>query len=287
MAKTGLWLFGAGGRLAGATIYSKANGQTIIRHNTTPRNPQTEAQQVQRAVMTTVTAAYVLMKSVCNHCIEGFVEGYSTMQRFKQLNNHLLREQVNSALAQGRALADIHAFAKLGVAYFVPNRYILSAGSLPAVRATVSPTGRQGAVALADNSYEALIDGYRLKRGDQLTFLMVKGSDYGRLTFHSARVVLDPVDAAGNRLPLDTALVADGAVNSPNPQNDGRFATLAYDTSEARLFFSLADATATVQGVAVIVSRLSEGDWLHSATTLETNEGTASTFPSLQQAITR
>ena len=71
MAKTGLWLFGAGGRLAGATIYSKANGQTIIRHNTTPRNPQTEAQQVQRAVMTTVTAAYVLMKSVCNHCIEG------------------------------------------------------------------------------------------------------------------------------------------------------------------------------------------------------------------------
>ena len=54
MAKAGFWLRGATGKLAGSALQKGANGETIIREIVEPTNPQTESQQIQRIVMTTV-----------------------------------------------------------------------------------------------------------------------------------------------------------------------------------------------------------------------------------------
>ena len=57
MAKTGFWLKGATGKLAGAALQKGANGETIMREIVTPKNPQTEAQMIQRIVV--IIDAYV------------------------------------------------------------------------------------------------------------------------------------------------------------------------------------------------------------------------------------
>lgn len=51
MAKTGFWLHGATGKLAGATMSKGANGETIMREVVTPKNPKTEGQSIQRIIM--------------------------------------------------------------------------------------------------------------------------------------------------------------------------------------------------------------------------------------------
>ena len=54
MAKSGFWLKGAQGKLAGATMYKDANGDTVMREVVAPKNPQTTSQMVQRIIMCTV-----------------------------------------------------------------------------------------------------------------------------------------------------------------------------------------------------------------------------------------
>ena len=56
MAKTGFWLRGSNGKLAGATIYQQ-NGETVMREVVSPTNPKTEKQIIQRIIMHTVMQA--------------------------------------------------------------------------------------------------------------------------------------------------------------------------------------------------------------------------------------
>ena len=71
MSKVGFWLKGSTGKLAGTTLYKGANGETIQREVVSPSNPKTQAQNIQRIVMSTVGAAYSVMKAICDHSFEG------------------------------------------------------------------------------------------------------------------------------------------------------------------------------------------------------------------------
>ena len=79
MAKTGLWLRGAIGQLAGVTMQKGANGETIMREKVTPKNPQTMGQLIQRIIMATVMLAYSFMKELCDHSFEGVTAGAQSM----------------------------------------------------------------------------------------------------------------------------------------------------------------------------------------------------------------
>ena len=118
-----------------------ANGETIMREIVTPKNPQTDAQLIQRVIMATVMKAYGAMKEITDHSFEGYTAGQQTMGRFQSLNAKALRTRIEDEIHQGYDLGSIFAFSKLSDARFVPGDYIISAGSLPTVLASVAPSG--------------------------------------------------------------------------------------------------------------------------------------------------
>ena len=283
MAKTGFWLRGAKGKLAGATIY-QSNGKTQMREITTPKNPQTDSQLIQRAIMATVMKAYGAMKEITDHSFEGTTAGSATMARFQSLNAKAVRARIEEDIQNGYDLGSIYAFSKIGDAKFVPNAYVISAGSLPTVTAQIAgtSTGKITVGAAAAVTYQDVINFYGLQRGDQLTFVELKGTNYDNIKFHFARVILDPTDAQGNQAPLSTALVNNGAINMPSPRNEGSFGTL---TGNADIIFSVGPSNVVTQAVGVIVSRKVGETWQRSACQLAIDPANSSLFPSLQQAM--
>ena len=283
MAKTGFWLRGAKGKLAGATIY-QSNGKTQMREITAPKNPQTDAQLIQRAIMATVMKAYGAMKEITDHSFEGTTAGSATMARFQSLNAKAVRARIEEDINNGYDLGSIYAFSKIGDAQFVPNAYVISAGSLPSVVAQIAGTslGKITVGAAAAVSYQDIINFYGLQRGDQLTFVELKGTNYTNIKFHFARVILDPTDAQGNQAPLTSEFVKDGAINLPSPRNEGSFGTL---TGNKDIEFSVGPSNVVTQAVGVIVSRKVGETWQRSACQLAIDPANSSLFPSLKQAM--
>lgn len=93
MAKSGFWLRGAKGKLAGTTLY-RSNGETQQREIVTPKNPQTNAQMIQRAIMASVMRAYSHGKAIFDHSFQGVSVGMKSMQAFQKENANILRTLV-------------------------------------------------------------------------------------------------------------------------------------------------------------------------------------------------
>lgn len=133
MAKAGFWLRGAKGKLAGAVAQKGQNG-TILREIVTPKNPKTEKQIYQRAVMATVMKAYSAGKDIFDHSIQGLERGGKTQQYFIARNAKLLRSLIASELAQVQA-GTLQAAKAVNCAvapkslYAVPGAYMISEGT--------------------------------------------------------------------------------------------------------------------------------------------------------------
>ena len=264
MAKTGFWLRGAKGKLAGAALQKGANGETIIREVVTPSNPQTVAQMIQRTLMSTVGRAYSAMKEITDHSYEGYKKGQQTMAAFQQYNLRVLRDKVEKAVADGVDLYDLYAFNPIGSNLFVVNEYQIARGSLPVVTltATDDDDALPGALmALPENTYQSVIDTYGLQRGDQLTFVIINANQADRNhTFHFARVILDPTNADGSQAALSAAFVSGGRINLPSVRNEGQFHTLSYADGQLKL-----NMGRTIAAAGCIVSRQNSDDtWRRS-----------------------
>ena len=264
MAKTGFWLRGAKGKLAGAALQKGANGETIIREVVTPNNPQTVAQMIQRTLMSTVGRAYSAMKEITDHSYEGYKKGQATMAAFQQYNLRLLRDKVEKAIADGTDLYELYAFNPIGSNLFVVNEYQISRGSLPVVTltATDEDDALPGALmALTENTYQSVIDTYGLQRGDQLTFVFINANQADRgHTFHFARVILDPMNADGSQAALSSAFVQNGAINLPSVRNEGQFNTLVYSDGQLKM-----NMGRNIAAAGCIVSRQnSDSSWRRS-----------------------
>ena len=264
MAKTGFWLRGAKGKLAGAALQKGANGETIIREVVTPSNPQTVAQIIQRTLMSTVGRAYSAMKEITDHSYEGYKKGQQTMAAFQQYNLRVLRDKVEKAVADGVDLYELYAFNPIGSNLFVVNEYQIARGSLPVVTltATDEDDALPGALmALPENTYQSVIDTYGLQRGDQLTFVVINANQTDRNhTFHFARVILDPTNADGSQAALSAAFVSGGRINLPSVRNEGQFHTLSYADGQLKL-----NMGRTIAAAGCIVSRQNSDDtWRRS-----------------------
>lgn len=93
MAKSGFWLRGAKGKLAGTTLY-RSNGETQQREIVTPKNPKTNSQMIQRAIMASVMRAYSHGKAIFDHSFQGVSVGMKSMQAFQKENANILRTLV-------------------------------------------------------------------------------------------------------------------------------------------------------------------------------------------------
>lgn len=130
MAKGNLFLGMGRGSIGDVTFY-RADGQQLSRvRNRRPKNPKTEAQLYQRAIMATVVKAYQAGKEIFDHAFEGYSVGAQCQRQFMSLNAKMLRQlvatDINTPIATNSQKARVVA---PGVSVPVANPFIISRGS--------------------------------------------------------------------------------------------------------------------------------------------------------------
>lgn len=267
----------------GSLVFSRSNGQQVTRAKAdVVKNPQTQAQMIQRIILNTIAQAYSAMQPICDHSFEGLPKGQASMSYFMRKNMKDLREKVATQLQQGYFMEEIFEFSPLNTDILVPNDYMVSKGTLPKVDVIDANADGVMAFYLPANTYESLINHYGLQRGDQLTFVGLQGASASNLSFEFARVILDPRDSEGVALPLSTAFVAENAIVSPNERNEGRFGSIAFDSDKVTFGFGASYLVAA----AVIVSRKGENEvWQRSTAYLKANESSSERTYSLQYCL--
>lgn len=275
----------------GSLVFSRSNGKQIIRAKADKvKNPQTETQMIQRIILNTIAQAYSNFNAIVDHSFEGVAQGQPSMSHFMRRNIDALRRSIAQQIAAGYDYDACVAFTPLGSSVLVPNTYVMSTGSLPAVNAgfaSPSAAATRAQFALSANTYAAVIEDYGLQRGDQLTFVTCQALGTTESEFHFARVILDPTDAAGNALPLDTQFL-DGAGNVafPSPRNEGTFGALEYDAVNNVVGFNLVNANRVIYSAGIIVSRKkTDGTWSRSTCQMVVSDAAVGVQPSLQYCL--
>lgn len=285
MAKGNIFL-GFGRGKVGDVVFSRQNGEQVTRaRNRSPKNPRTPLQLLQRVVMATVSGAYSLMQEITDHSFQGEQVGTMNQSRFIRRNVALLRSQLAEEINAGD-MDTITSSARAnysvkGSSLPEMNPYQVSEGTLLPVQTIFAASHfglRVPGIASTTDAptYQQVVDGLGLQRGDQLTFLLLSTNDTldagveGQSTFNGfkyARVILDPANGE-----MTSNFLATGAVNSPNERNEGDI-TLAWAQVEGfgtTLQFSTpgintASGTASTMAAAcVIVSRQTGGVWQRS-----------------------
>lgn len=122
---------GMGRGKVGDVVFSRLDGEQIARvRNRHPRNPRTNAQLYQRAIMATVMRAYSAGKQIFDHSFEGLSVGAANQREFMRTNARLLRSIVASEIAESTAIADqLGRVVAPGVQSPVPFEYVVSKGT--------------------------------------------------------------------------------------------------------------------------------------------------------------
>lgn len=143
MAKGNLFLGVARGSVGDVTFYSKNGGQVSRVRRRSIKNPSTQAQLVQRAVLATIAKAYAAGSIIFDHSFEGVPTGEKSQARFMSRNLDLLRSYVEGDLrnnrGDGQCLAAV--VARKG-SFPVPNGYLVSEGSL--IQDYITPVQGEG-----------------------------------------------------------------------------------------------------------------------------------------------
>lgn len=270
MAKSGFWLNGAKGKLAGATIYT-SDGETVMRQiKGSIKNPKTKAQMIQRVIAKTTMSQYAFMKGICDHSFQGLTAGKKCMAKFASLNNKLLRTRAKEAQDAGQTLAEVYNYIPCKSAKYVPASVIISEGELPRIYTTINVEGDFAQVDMTDveNTYAGVAVKLGLQRGDQLTFVTVEKNSIGNYAFKVCRVILDPRNEDGTAAPMSSAFEVDNKINLPSFRNEGEFADMSF--AEGKLGFTVGGFDIAAAGV--IASREEDGDWKRSTCVLVTND---------------
>ena len=233
--------------------YSVLDGMQITKDRVYDvKNPRTESQMRQRMLMTTVGAAYKMLKSIADHSFEGYSSG---MQCMRQFNSRNLNRFKQAAAAKGSV-----AFNEYKDGDINPLPFILASGSLPGFTYKLDATSnleivgeKEGAnFTTAEGIYSAL----GVQRNDLITFCTVIGegsTSNGVYTYKAERfnIVRLYCDKSGT-----VAKPADAFTISTN--NDQ--ASISMSTSANALTIK----TGAADFGAVIQSRKNDSGWLRS-----------------------
>lgn len=142
MAKGNMFQGMARGKV-GDVVFSRNNGEQISRvRNRHPKNPRTNKQMYQRAVMATVMQAYAAGQEIFNHSFQGKSVGAENQRAFLSKNAKLLRGQIAAELEAGTAALNCNAAVVApGAITPVPNEYMISEGGYPQNFFGWNPTG--------------------------------------------------------------------------------------------------------------------------------------------------
>lgn len=230
-----------------------ADGKQITKDRVSVvKNPRSQAQMVQRAIMKTASSAYNAGKEIFDHSFEGTTYGQPSMSLFRSLNSQLLRQSLPKInISEWGAASDA----------IYPNEYIVSKGTLP-TRHAYWPDPDDDKFKLVDvdgNAFtpldqDALLKALGAQVGDMLTVLIID-SDH---KFSWCRIKIN-----GNKY-------------------DSNFITFEMsDTGAFKASWAVADGKGTlevsselsVEACATILSRKGNGVWLRSPEQMVSTEG--------------
>ena len=175
MAKGNMFLGMARGKV-GDVVFYRADGQQLSRvRNRNPRNPRTNAQLFQRAIMATVVQAYTAGKAIFDHSFQGYSVGAQNQREFLKRNAKLLREAIAvdintplpTNLQKGLVVAP-------GVSTPVPFAYEISSGTYQQTLFTEGDLGTAYRLpgSNAGETAKAYFERVGLIVGDIYTFVM-------------------------------------------------------------------------------------------------------------------
>lgn len=126
----------------GDVVFSRNNGEQISRvRNRHPKNPRTNKQMFQRAVMATVMQAYAAGQEIFNHSFQGKSVGADNQRAFLSKNSKLLRGLLAAEIEAGTTALNCNvAVVAPGAITPTPNEYLISEGTYPQNFFTVIPT---------------------------------------------------------------------------------------------------------------------------------------------------
>lgn len=256
MSKGNMLLGHARGKV-GSLVFSRANGQQIVRARAeVVKNPQTDAQVIQRIFLNTIAQAYSRMSAIVDHSFEGVKKGQDSMSYFMKKNLEAIRAKVANA---GDLNTQQVYVTPIGEGYLATNDYIVAKGSLPVVNpALVQDSGIE--LLVSTGTYKDLIDIYHLQRGDQMTFCLIQLNEVGATSFVYGRLILDPRNEDGSEAAMTTALIANDAINKPNPKTELQGLNL----SVAGQTFRIGAPDSTIGGCVIVSRKNDDGTWLRS-----------------------
>lgn len=131
MAKGNMFQGMARGKV-GDVVFYRMNGQQMSRvRNRRPKNPRSNAQLYQRAIIATVMRAYSAGKEIFDHSFEGQSVGEGCMRRFLSVNADKLRQAIIIDTNKPNYTDHINGLVdgpKVNLP--VPNTYVIAEGSL-------------------------------------------------------------------------------------------------------------------------------------------------------------
>lgn len=116
----------------GSLVFSRQDNEQIVRaRNYHPRNPRTNAQLYQRAIMATVMQAYSVGKEIFDHSFQGKSVGNMNMREFLSRNARILRQQIAASVDNGFTDNGARVIAPKSL-YMAPfEGMVVSAGNYP------------------------------------------------------------------------------------------------------------------------------------------------------------
>lgn len=116
----------------GGVVYTRMDGQQVSRaRNFAPKNPRTNKQLYQRAIMATVAQAYAAGKDIFDHSFQDIEAGEKSQRHFLKLNAKLLRSLLSEDIAENHQDTNLQvALTAPGLSQVIPNTYIISEGTL-------------------------------------------------------------------------------------------------------------------------------------------------------------
>lgn len=267
----------------GDVVFTRMNGEQISRvRNRHPKNPRTNKQLIQRAIMATVLRAYSTGKEIFDHSFQYDSFGEGNQRKFLSLNMKRIRQN----LAQDFETTPTQHVATVvnapGTITPVPNRYIVSEGeyqqnffTIEEANATAigEPTAIKTPAGLTSETIGAYMErnnllvgdiytfvGYAVDGGDKSVFTVENGIGYGTVQmdghfFFVRLIVKEPADASKPVADVDFQDLFEIDETGNVRQVDFLDGTMAGANIKANALFTMADDNKQVWSFAIIRSR--------------------------------
>ena len=238
------------------------------------KNPRTESQMRQRMLMTTVGAAYKMLKSIADHSFEGFSSG---MQCMRQFNSRNLNRFKQAAAAKGSVAFNSYKDGDIN-----PLPFILASGSLPGFSFKFDDTSNLEIVGEKENAdfstAEGIYAALGVQRNDLITFCSVIGEgstsngvySYVAERFNIVRLYCDKSGAVSK--PADAFTIS--------TNNDQAVITMSTAANAITIKTGAADFGAVIQ------SRKNDSGWMRSDAVMIVNEDVISGVKTANQLAT-